>query len=195
MNASFAFNQTIPLDVKTRLIDCKLHTGDHCQRQAHYELMMAMRLKILRRNLQHSHILGTYKRTLPLMTHKLLHNPDKARSLTKGQWSVRYIYIIRILPFNRQCKHSTNFQNIQYFNHKNIRFILQAGHILSTVLVYHLVALMRLSMSFSSVRRIYSHQLLSLLLVLHHLLDGSWVTDLLNFGVSALPFCLLCLCF
>ncbi len=129
------------------------------------------------------------------MTHKLLHNPDKARNLTKGQWSVRYIYIIRMQPYNIQCKHSTKFQNIQYFNHKNIRFILQAGHILSTVLVYHLVALMRLSMSFSSVRRIYSHQLLSLLLVLHHLLDGSWVTDLLNFGVFALPFCLLCLCF
>lgn len=55
--------------------------------------------------------------------------------------------------------------------------------------------LLCLSMSFSSIISIYSHQLLSLLLILHHFLDGSWITDLLNFGVPTLPFCLLCFCF
>ncbi len=154
---------------------------------------MAMRLMILRRCSTLMFLVHISTHSQPVMTHKQLHNPDKARNLTKGQRSVRYIYIIRMQPYNIQCKHSTKFQNKQYFNHKNIRLSLQAGIFRSTV--SHLVALMRLSMSFSSVRRIYSHQLLSLLLVLHHLLDGSWVTDLLNFGVFALPFCLLCLCF
>lgn len=43
-------------------------------------------------------------------------------------------------------------------------------------------------MPFGSILRICSHQLLSLLFVLHHLFDGSRIADLLNLCVLALRF-------
>ena len=52
-----------------------------------------------------------------------------------------------------------------------------------------------LGMSHSSICRVSSHQLLALLLVLHHLLDGRRIADLLHFGVFTLRFSFSGLCF
>lgn len=52
-----------------------------------------------------------------------------------------------------------------------------------------------LRMSFSSIGRVHGHQLFALLLVLHHLLDGGWIADLLYLCVLPLTLRLLCLCF
>ncbi len=49
-------------------------------------------------------------------------------------------------------------------------------------------------MSLGSISRICSHQLLPLLLVLHHLLDSSRIADLLHLGVPALALSLLSFC-
>ncbi len=38
-------------------------------------------------------LMGFCTHSQALMTHKPLHNPDISRNLTKGQWSVREIYI------------------------------------------------------------------------------------------------------
>ena len=45
-----------------------------------------------------------------------------------------------------------------------------------------------LCMSFGGFLRVSSHQLLTLLLVLHHLLHRRWIADLLNLGVLTLRF-------